>query len=122
MIDATHFPESMQEIVQVIGVESMLKLAAMYGGSTVGVPIASNLSEGHPVVRLLGAAKALSLAHIVGGSRLIVPTCRSVNCAIRDAEILEQREKGKTVRWLSRTHGVTERQVMHILRQQRSGA
>jgi hypothetical protein len=122
VIDATHFPESMQEIVQAIGVESMLKLAKDYGGSTVGIPTSRNLTRNHPVVRLLGEVKALALAKIVGGSRLIVPTCRSVNCAIRDAEILEQRENGKTVRWLSRTYGVTERQVMHILQHQRSGS
>lgn len=115
MIHASHFPESMQQIVQAIGIDSALALARTYGGSKVWIPTADKLAEVHPVAQLLGMDQALALARIVGGSRLQVPLCQSVNDAIRNAQIVERWQAGDTARQISRTFNMTERGVMYVL-------
>lgn len=106
-------PETLRELVRVIGVAATLRLVETHGGVVLNVP--SRLGATHELVRVLGMAAAESLVAWGAGDRIYIPRAeRAIRC-LRDQEIRRRYDAGEGVRTLARTYRLSERRIWAIL-------
>lgn len=106
-------PESLREVVELIGLSATLKLVEHYGG-LIAVYVPREIEPDHRLARDLGLAPARKLAGHYGGDCLRnIPRCVEGMRRIRDAEIRARRAEGAAR--LALEFGLTERQIWTIL-------
>jgi hypothetical protein len=111
-LDHTALPETLQEIVQLIGMVATLKLVGKYGGTRLYVP--KRVLTGHPLAALIGRKAADTLADYFGGEVLEIPRALSANVAQRNVAI-KQEYRQLSQRQLALKYNLTERQVRNIV-------
>jgi len=112
--DAERLPNSLKEMVDIIGLEAVEKLVLAYGGTRLTVP--KTMHEGHRLAKLLGLEFAQRLSENYALERFDVPTANVATKAIRNRRIRELNRRDKvSVRLLARQFDLSERQVWSIL-------
>lgn len=109
---AQHLPDSLADVVEIIGIEATLSLVEKLGGTRVYIP--DGMSPSHHLVRLVGHKAAYALANAMPGETVDLPRCVNAVRAARDAQIRAERDSS-TVRNLALKYGLTERQIYSIL-------
>lgn len=112
-IDAADLPETLRDIVDMIGLPSTLKLVEKFPGVRVFVPRQKNLEADHHLVQLLGADAAEKLAAYFDGSEYPVPKAAAALIRLRDRKI-QQRRGDSTAAELALEFGLTERHVYRV--------
>lgn len=112
-LERLDLPESLAEVVDVIGLEQALRLVDAFGGVRVYVP--ERMTPEHILVRVIGHNSAWQLASHFGGEQLSVPRCVSGLRSVRNAQIRRERQAGASPAQLALRYGMTERQVYSIL-------
>jgi len=108
-------PESLRELVDLIGLPAALKLVERWGGITA-VYVPRDMTPGHHLARVLGYPAALKLARMYGGGCLRnIPRCVGALRAVRDRQVLRLRADGLSPRDIAPQVGLTERRVWGIL-------
>ncbi|MDF1566215.1 MAG: Mor transcription activator family protein [Deltaproteobacteria bacterium] len=110
---ASELPESIQVIVDAIGLAAALKLVTEYGGISFYVP--QEIPPGHVLEHLLGREAATALAAAYQGEDLQIPRCLSYLVDRRNHNIREQYASGVSAARLARLYGITERWVRCIV-------
>ena len=120
------FPESMQPIIEAIGLSAAISIVSVYAGGRIFIPKPENLREGHPIERLLGMPQALRLARRINGN-VEIPRCQMRLLELRDEEIcrrLEARnELGNPIESafdLANAYGLSHRAVRAIAARKRA--
>lgn len=110
------FPESVRELIGLLGLEAALILVKEYGGLVISIPF-RNLGgeQGRRLAQLIGFEKAVELVGRYGGERLLIPRCVAAMKAIRNRKIVAEYSGGKPVRIISREYELSERAVWLIL-------
>lgn len=105
-------PESLQEMVQVIGLRATIKLMEHFGGVRIWVP--SEIPPDHELRRHLGDA-ADKLASYYALESVAVPRGVTALRRIRDQQIRARYAAGQTAPALAREYGMTERRIWYII-------
>ena len=111
-------PESLREVVDLIGLTATLKLVEHFGGA-IAVYVPRAIEDDHPLTRAVGLVAARKLSSLYGGDCLRnIPRCARGLRRIRDAEIRRRRSPsggGESPAQLALAFGLTERQIWTIL-------
>ncbi|MBF0140641.1 MAG: hypothetical protein HQL74_10220 [Magnetococcales bacterium] len=107
------FPESLQAVRDVIGLEKTLELVGNCGGTRIFIP--RSMSESHRLAHMLGLSAASKLSRHFGGESLSVVRGASALRELRNRKIIDQYNKGEKVADIARTFALTERRVYTIL-------
>lgn len=115
-------PESMNVIIETIGLSAAISVAQVFAGSKIWVPKRDALTEHHPLSRLLGMPLAYKIADRFGGSDLVVAQCQRMLLEQRDAEIVRRRDAGESAFELAQAYGLADRSIRSILARARDEA
>lgn len=108
-------PESLRELVDLIGLPAALKLVERWGGITA-VYVPKDMAPGHELARVLGMEAARKLSEVYGGDCLRnIPRCVGGLRAVRDRQVVRLRSEGLAPRDIAPLVGLTERWVWEIL-------
>ena len=113
-------PESLRELVDLIGLAATLKLVEHFGG-LISLYVPREIEAHHPIAVALGITAARKLSSHYGTDCLRnIPRCVNGLRRIRDAEIRARRESGESAAKLALAFGLTERQIWTILAEERN--
>lgn len=108
-------PAIVQRMVDVIGWDDAISIVMRWGGTTVFFPDSVDAAMQSQISRVIGQDKAVQLGRKIGGGLVQLPRCAALLTQQRDAEIMQRRESGETVRDLALRFRLTERHVYRIL-------
>jgi Mor family transcriptional regulator len=111
-----YLPDSIRELVALIGLPATEKLVKRFGGTYVYVPSPDNLAEDHPLAALIGLEAARKVAGRCRNGKLKIALGREAMRRARNAEIVRLYYKGGwTMRDLAREFDLDERQIHTIV-------
>ena len=106
--------KSLQQIIDVVGVDAALIIIAHHGGTRLYVPL--ELKPGHWLIEILGEEAAQKLCLAFGGAEHFdVPLNTRGIRAERNRRIIERRSQGLSHSKLAREFKTTERNIRKIL-------
>lgn len=111
-----YLPESLQQLAELCGTETMWLLWDNYGGTRFRVP--KTLPDDHFLSELLGEVLAKQLCNSYGGELLTIPVAKTARDSARNALIRYERANGKTPAQLARQFKLTDRAILNICSQQ----
>lgn len=110
-------PQSVSDIVDLIGYDAAMRLVGEWGGITLDVPEGKH---GGPLTEsleeLLGCTAAQQFFATYGGEHLYIPRCAQAIRDQRDLAIQAAYDDGTRVPDIVRSFGVTERWVWVVLK------
>jgi Mor family transcriptional regulator len=120
-------PASVAELVDLLGLQTAMKLVRGLGGTTFPVPKRQTplgQRRYEMLADVVGTEAADALVGCYGGGELYVPRCAAALQAARDAEINEYfvtetnkgRSSAEVVFHLARRYKLSDRRVWHILK------
>lgn len=113
-------PDSLREVVDLIGLAATLKLVEHFGGRTQ-LYVPREIEPDHPIVQAIGITAARKLATVYGADTLRnIPRCAEGLRRIRNTEIRARR--GESAATLALAYGLTERQIWTIRTEDDEGA
>ncbi len=108
-------PESLREMVDLIGLSATLQLVKQFGG-LIALYVPHEIGADHQLAAALGLPAARKLAAHYGGDCLRnIPRCTHRLRGLRNAEIRARRKAGESPATLACAYGMTERNVWMIL-------
>lgn len=114
--DERDLPQSLRELVELVGVAAAWEVVKMYGGRTL--PVLKGLAEEHPLVVAIGAQAVDRLARHYGSERPYLPRGDFALRHARNREIMAKYDTGKhTADDLAREYRVSNRTIFKILSQ-----
>jgi Mor family transcriptional regulator len=127
MSERHNLPASVQELVDLIGLQKAMKLVRSLGGTTFPVPKRqTRLGElrYNMLADVVGVEEADTLVAHFGGGELYIPRCAAALQAARDAEINEYfvvetnkgRSSAEVVFRLARRYKLSDRRIWNILK------
>lgn len=110
-------PESLQEMVEVIGFDAVMKLVNTFGGTRIRVPAKPrSVHRDHRLSRVVGIDAARQLCEFYGGEELCIPKLATALRAIRNREILRlHTEEGWPAHRIARKYDLHEMTIYSIL-------
>jgi hypothetical protein len=120
-------PQSVSDLVDLIGHEATMRLVAAFGGILIEVPSGKSLGkvEGPLTARIietLGGGLAARFMATYGGERLYIPRCAQAIRDERDRAIQADYDAGISVPDIARKYMISERWVWVVLKRSISGA
>lgn len=112
-VETELLPDSMADLVDIIGLPAVLKLMKTFGGTELWVP--EKLSHAHNLVTAIGPEAAQTLCEYMARERLKVPRGAEITREIRNRAIRRERREGAKLAELALCYGLTDRQVLNIL-------
>lgn len=112
-VETDLLPESMAELVDVVGLPAVLKLMEAFGGTEFWIP--EKLQHVHPLVAAVGPEAAQTLCEYMAGVRLKIPRGKAIKIEIRNSAIRRERHEGAKLSELALRYELTDRQVLNIL-------
>ncbi|QDL53129.1 hypothetical protein [Rhodoferax aquaticus] len=106
-------PESLRELVRVIGEADTLRLIGMHGGARVTVPKTPKAE--HPLRMALSEEAFALLVQEYGGEAFDLPKGDSYLRELRHDQVRQCREQGLTVDETAEATGYSRRHVLNIL-------
>lgn len=113
MTEADLLPQSMADLVDIIGLPAVLNLMGAFGGTEFWVP--EKLVHNHPLVSAIGAEAAQTLCEYMARERIKVPRGAAIRREVRNRAIRRERQEGAKLAELALRYGMTDRQVLNIL-------
>ena len=110
-------PDSLREMVDVIGLEAVIRLVEHFGGIRVRIPSdPRRIHEGHPLARAVGIEAARKLGEAYAGLEITVPRAAAALRALRNQEIHRlHTEEGWPAHRLARKYQLHEYTIYTIL-------
>lgn len=112
-VETELLPESMADLVDIIGLPAVLKLMEAFGGTEFWVP--EKLHHQHPLVDAIGAEAAQTLCEYMARERIKVPRGVGITRGVRNQAIRRERHEGAKLAELALRYRLTDRQVLNIL-------
>lgn len=118
-LDVDDLPESLRDVVELIGLSATLKLVERFGG-LIKLYVPREIELEHPIAQAIGITAARKLASRYGADCLTsIPLCAEGLRRLRDAELVRRAER-ETPAALALLYGITERHVWRILAEARA--
>lgn len=118
MIRRSSLPQSIVDLVELVGVDAALALVRDFGGTVLRVPFRER-REGRTreaLVTAMGETAALAFIDRYSGETLAIARCAAALRDRRDAAIIAAYDAGASVARLARDNRLTDRQVRTILK------
>lgn len=112
-IETDLLPESMADLVDIIGLPAVLRLMEAFGGTELWVP--ERLFYNHKLLEALDGEAAQSLCEYMAGSRIRVPRGAAIIREVRNRAIRRERHQGAKLDELALRYKITDRHVLTIL-------
>lgn len=112
-VEAELLPESMADLVDIIGLPAVLQLMESFGGTEFWVP--EKIHHLHPLVNSIGAEPAQTLCEYMARERIKVPRGAAIRREVRNRAIRRERQEGAKLSELALRYCMTDRQVLNIL-------
>lgn len=110
-----YLPESIQYLMTIISVESVVLLVKTYGGTIIDVPYKAK--PNHRLAELIGISDFKKLVAVFASNRLEIPACsRFIALMLAFSVLQEKRSDGCLRRTLALKYGISERGVTKRLR------
>ncbi|OOZ41642.1 hypothetical protein BOW53_02890 [Solemya pervernicosa gill symbiont] len=109
-----HFPQSIQDLADVVGIDGVLKIVEARGGIWLYVPRKAN--DDHWLARLIGFPALQQLVKIYAGEEIEIPRCAKSLKRAKDLEIANGIKEGASGAQLARQHHYTERGIRKVKR------
>lgn len=106
-------PESLRELVRVLGEANTLRLIGMHGGARVTVPKTPRAD--HPLRMALSEEAFMQLVQEYGGEAFDLPKGDAYLRELRHDQVRQCREQGLTVDETAEATGYSRRHVLNIL-------
>lgn len=105
----------LQDLVELIGHQPTIELLRAWGGRRLKVPV--HVHQDHALVFIVGWDAAEKLSKAYGGAdALDIPAEKNYLIDLRNEAIAaEFMAKARSITWLSRTYGISRRQVNSVL-------
>lgn len=113
-LPADALPDSVQELVTVVGLTAALRIVEARGGIRLYVPMVA--SADHWLAALIGLPALEQLVAYYQGDTLEIPRCVEALRAVRELEIVREAQRGASTAQLARRHGYTERGIRKLRR------
>lgn len=113
-------PESLRELVRVLGEANTLRLIGMHGGARVTVP--KTPKADHPLRMALSEEAFMQLVQEYGGEAFDLPKGDAYLRELRHDQVRQCREQGLTVDETAEATGYSRRHVLNILGGHSDGA
>lgn len=104
-----YLPESIQYLMTIISVESVVSLVKAYGGASIAVP--SKANPNHYLAELIGMIDFKKLVAIFADTRLEIPACSRFIALMRAFSVLQAKRAGVSSRTLALKYGISQRSV-----------
>jgi hypothetical protein len=108
-----NIPKSMQDIIDIVGIDCALKIVQHYGGGALYVPKKPETT--HQLVEMLGFPIFCKLVSVYNGQFLPIPRCHKAILSARNQQILKEFLAGRSQRKLAYKHNLTERTIHSIV-------
>jgi hypothetical protein len=112
ILSTRHLPDSIQEMVNVVGLPATLKIVEERGGITLCVP--TKVKADNWLTKLIGENAMKSLVKYYSGEEIEIPLCQAAIKAAQDEEIYQNIQKGISQAKLAREFGYTERGIRKL--------
>lgn len=119
-INPDSLPESLRELVRVLGEADTLRLIGAHGGARMTVPKAPKAD--HPLRLVLSDAAFIRLVAEYGGEALDLPKGDAYLRELRHEQVRACRRQEKTIDEIAEATGYTRRHVINILGGHADGA
>ena len=110
---ADHLPETLRELLPIIGATAIVQLIQQWGGTSVYVPTPQRLTRQHPLSTCIGYEPAQQLAEYVRGDDLAIPIGKTLASVLQRLDIAALTEQGHSAASIARRYGVTDRWVLY---------
>ena len=110
-------PQSIRNMIDVIGANAALALVRAYAGQIIKIPVGD--TDGAMRTRLIGIMgldAACAFIKHYGGERMAVPRCLKALLAERNAVIIKKYDGGQSVPSLVSEFNLTERRIYSLLK------
>lgn len=107
-----NLPQSVKELVKLIGYKETRKLLLKYGGERKYIPISPDSNS--KIKEILSMQSIITLSQIYGGESLELPKADSLIRIERDYDIYIKSSQGVSRVQLGRDYGLTTRQIGNI--------
>lgn len=112
-----YLPQSMREVVELIGVESTFKLIDRFSGINE-LYIPERIKSSHPIAEAVGYFNARKLSQNFGKTYINVPRAAAAMRALRNDMIRTEYSQGiLSARQLAQKYSLTERWIWEIIGQ-----
>jgi len=113
-ISLDHLPESVAELVGVVGVTAALAIVEERGGVRMYTPVKAD--PDHWLAKLIGMVALERLVEYYQGEEIELPRCVEAMRAAKDMVIVAEHEAGASNADLARRYGYTERGIKKLRR------
>ncbi|MFW3895527.1 Mor transcription activator family protein [Pseudomonas putida] len=114
-IDIEQLPQSLQMLIECIGIEHAYRLTHIYGGRPKYIP---KHRERTSLAEILPADALEALIKRYAGMALEIPKCDHFNRQLRNQQIQEESSNGLSRSVLANKYGLSLRQIGNIRRQE----
>ncbi len=114
-MDQAALPESLRELVRVLGEADALRLVGAHGGARLSVPTKDKATDVHPLCVALGKSAFDKLVAEYGGEAIDLPKADSYMRELRHEQVRQCRAQGMTIDETAEATGYTRRHVMNIM-------
>lgn len=108
-----YLPESMREMISVIGLDDTMTIVDERGGIQLWLP--SRPKTDHWLYTTIGKAQFQKLTEYYGSGYLDIPRCAKALQKLKEEQIVAAREDGETMFSLAQKHDMTVRGVRKLL-------
>ena len=114
-MDQAALPESLRQLVRVLGEADALRLVGAHGGARLSVPTREKATNAHPLCVALGKTAFDKLVWEYGGEAIDLPKADSYMRELRHEQVRQCRAQGLTIDETAQATGYTRRHVMNIM-------
>lgn len=116
LVNVDALPNTMRNMIKLIGLESTVELVSVYGGTQLRIP--NKATKAVVLTAVLDAEKIAKLVEGIGGKRLDVPKLDKVLIQIRNATICKD-VATLSISEIAKKHDLTRKTIFTILNSNR---
>ncbi len=122
-------PESLHQMVEIVGIEKFVMICKMYGGATIYIPVYNKVVmgdrnrkivrdyNGKKMVEIVGIEKFVMICKMYGGATIYIPVYNKVVMGDRNRKIVRD-YNGKNLDKLRVRYNISKEQLKFILKKE----
>lgn len=113
-INIDNLPQSLKDIVEIVGLPEALKLVSELGGTRFYIP--KDYKDDHKLLDNMSKLTLQKLINHYGGEIMVLPVCKTAIREARDWQVIHDADNTSLdVQQLALKYGVTSRTIQNIL-------